>query len=61
MKTEIIVFSPYEFSDSPKLDFGGDVSVFEIMGKKNLGLIFDGGLKLVQNAAARLLSWVKAL
>ncbi len=43
-KTEIIVFSPSEFSDSPKLDLGGMSQCLKSW-VKNLGFIFDDGLK----------------
>ncbi len=43
-KTEIIVFSLYEFSDSPKLDLGGMSQCLKSW-VKNLGFIFDDGLK----------------
>lgn len=39
-KTEIIVFSPSEFSDFPKLDLGG-MSLCLKSWVKNLGFIFD--------------------
>ncbi len=43
-KTEIIVFSPSEFLGSQKLDLGG-MSLCLKSYVKNLGFIFDGGLK----------------
>ncbi len=43
-KTEMIVFRPSEFLDSPKLDLG-EMSLCLKSWVKNLGFIFDDGLK----------------